>query len=122
MYLRNSLPPAPPPKDDESVASSRPESLVATLVEELEVLEGPTVSAVSMRICIAHRSVPTVPTRADAHPPRHCLQSAVSPQLESPPALSVECTLPQPTPEVRRRASQRSMPRVREAVRDLISR
>ena len=48
MYLRNSLPPAPPPKDDESVASRRQESLVATLVDELEALEAPTVSAVSM--------------------------------------------------------------------------
>ncbi|EJF61199.1 hypothetical protein DICSQDRAFT_155288 [Dichomitus squalens LYAD-421 SS1] len=80
VYLRNSLPPELPPKDDESVAGSRPESPNSTLVEELEVQEGST--------------------------------PVLSPQSESLPVQSVECTLPQPTPDVRRRASQKSLPKI----------
>ena len=113
IYLPDSLPPAPPPKD-ESVAGSRPESLAATLVDGMEVRGDTTVSTASMRMWITYRSVPTVLIHARTCPPRHCLQSAVPPPLEAQ-RERVERALPQPSPEVRQKASQKSLPKVRNA-------
>lgn len=113
IYLPESLPPSPPPKD-ESASGSRPESLVATLVDGMEVREGTTVSTAPMRIWIMYRSVPTVLTRARAHPPRHCLQFVVPPPLE-PQHVERAPVLPHPSPEVHKRTSQKSLPKVRDA-------
>ncbi|KAM5540468.1 hypothetical protein V8D89_005926 [Ganoderma adspersum] len=110
IYLPESLPPSPPPKD-ESASGSRPESLVATLVDGMEVRQGTTVSTAPMRVWITYRSVPTVLTRARARPPRHCLQFVVPPQLE-PQRVERAPVLPQPSPEVRKRASQKSLPKI----------
>lgn len=113
IYLSESLPPSPPPKD-ESASGSRPESLVATLVDGMEVREGTTVSTAPMRVWITYRSVPTVLTRARVRPPRHCLQFVVPPQL-GPQRVERAPVPPQASPEVRKRASQKSLPKVRGA-------
>ncbi|KAI1795192.1 hypothetical protein LXA43DRAFT_882718 [Ganoderma leucocontextum] len=79
IYLPESSPPAPPPKD-ESASGSRRESLVATLVDEMGVRED---------TCREYR----------LHAYLYHLQR-------------VELTLPQPTSEVRKRASQKSLPKI----------
>ncbi|PIL37111.1 hypothetical protein GSI_00803 [Ganoderma sinense ZZ0214-1] len=79
IYLPESLPPSPPPKDG-SAAGSRPESLVATLVDGMEVREDTAF--------------------------------AVPPPLRPEPQRVDSRALPQPTPEVRKRASQKSLPKI----------